>query len=105
MVQVPVDLAVALPVDRLDELCQRWKIEELAVFGSVVRPDFTAESDVDVLVTFAPDAPWSLFDLVHLHDELEGLFERKVDLVEETAIRNPLRKQEILRSKQTLYAA
>jgi len=51
---------LVVPIDRIAEFCRRWKITELALFGSVLRDDFRPDSDVDVLVTFAPDAPWSL---------------------------------------------
>ncbi len=73
--------------------------------GSVLRADFREDSDVDVLVTFEPDAQWSLFDLTTMQQELAEAFGRPVDLVEEAALRNPYRREAILRAKQTLYAA
>ena len=91
--------------EKLAEFSRRWKVTELALFGSVLRADFRAESDVDVLVTFEPDAQWSLFDLTTMQQELADTFGRSVDLVEEAALRNPYRRQAILRAKQTLYAA
>lgn len=75
------------------------------MFGSVARGEARADSDVDVLVTFDPDAPWSLMDIVRMQDELREIFGRKVDLVEEPAIRNPYRRRTILRDKKVLYAA
>lgn len=93
------------PSESLAELCRRWRIEELSVFGSVARGSERTDSDVDLLVTFDPDAPWSTLDLVDLREELAGLFGRSVDLVEERAIRNPYRKASILRDKSVLYAA
>lgn len=89
----------------LTEFCPRWQIEELAVFGSVARGSQRSDSDVDLLVTFRPDAPWSTLDLVDLREDLSGLFGRRVDLIEERAIRNPWRKASILRDKSVLYAA
>lgn len=56
--------------DRLDEYCRRWKIAELRVFGSAVRDDFRPDSDLDLLVTFGPDAEWSLLDHVAMEEEL-----------------------------------
>lgn len=91
--------------DALAALCHRWKIGELAVFGSVLRPDFGADSDIDLLIRFAPDAPWDLFDLVNLREELESLFGRSVDLVEEQALVDPYRRREILNRRQVFYAA
>lgn len=89
----------------LADICRRWRVAELAVFGSVARGAPRPDSDVDLLVTFRPDAPWSTLDLVDLREELVKLFGRRVDLVEEIAIRNPYRKASILRDKSVLYAA
>ncbi|MBM4194972.1 MAG: nucleotidyltransferase family protein [Gemmatimonadetes bacterium] len=96
-----------LPIsrDRIADFCRRWKVAELSFFGSVMREDFRPDSDVDVLVSFAPGADWSLFDLVTMQDELTTLVGRPVDLVEEAALRNPYRRTAIRRSKHVLYAA
>ena len=77
----------------------------MALFGSVLRDDFRADSDVDVLVTFEPDADISLFDLGAMQQELEGMFGRHVDLVEEAGLRNPFRRRSILSSREIVYAA
>lgn len=90
---------------RIIEFCKKWKITEFAVFGSVLRKDFRPDSDVDVLVVFADDACWSLFDLVHMQDELEAIFGRPVDLVEKDGLRNPFRRRAILNTREILYAA
>ena len=94
-----------LSEDQLAAFCRRWKIQELALFGSALREDFRPDSDVDVLVTFAPEAPWSLFDLVAMQEELEDFFGRPVDLVEKAALRNPFRRHAILKHQKVLYAA
>ena len=94
-----------VPQDEIDSFCQRWRVAELAVFGSVLREDFRPDSDVDVLVSFGPDARWSLFDFVTMQDELEALFGRPVDLVEKEGLRNPFRRHAILSSQEVLYAA
>ena len=86
-------------------LCRKWQVRELALFGSAVRPDFRADSDVDVLVTFEPDARWDLWELGEMAEELVGLFGRDVDLVEERSLVNPYRRRAILRDKQVVYAA
>jgi len=75
------------------------------LFGSVLRSDFRPNSDIDLLVTFTPDATWSLFDLIQMQEELEDLFGRPVDLVERDTIRNPFRKRTILGNLQVIYAA
>ena len=94
-----------VPKDRIAEFCRRWKIVELSLFGSVLRDDLRPESDVDVLVTFARDARHSLFDIVHMKDELRKIFGREVDLVQENLLDNPFRRREILRTKELIYAA
>lgn len=96
-----------IPIDRdqIADFCRRWKITELAFFGSVLRDDFRPDSDVDVLVTFAPGAQWSLFDLVEIQDTLSEMLGRKVDLIEKRGLRNPFRRYEIMRTKEVVYAA
>ena len=71
---------IEMPKEKIAEFCQKLKIVELSLFGSVLREDFRPDSDVDVLVTFAPDAQYSLFDLVHIEEELKEILGRKVDL-------------------------
>jgi len=70
-----------------------------------VRDDFGPESDVDVLVRFEDGAAWSLFDLVDMQEALAGLFGRAVHLVEAEALRNPFRRDEIMRTREVLYAS
>ncbi len=87
---------------------RRWKITELALFGSVLRDDFRPDSDIDVLVTFADDARWTLFHVVEMQDELAAIFGGDVDLVERRAIErseNYTRRNHILRSVETMYVA
>ena len=90
---------------RLDDFCRKWKVAELSFFGSVLRDDFRQDSDVDVLVSFEPDAGWTLLDLVSMQREIAEVLGRSVDLVEEAALRNPYRRSAILKSKQVVYAA
>jgi predicted nucleotidyltransferase len=99
---------IAIDHARLAELCRRWGIVELALFGSVLRDDFRADSDVDVLVTFAPGLTRTLFDLVDLQEELEAVFGRRVDLLTRDAVqssRNPFRRAAILGSAESVYVA
>ncbi len=94
--------------NKIAEFCRRWKVKELALFGSVLREDFRPDSDVDVLVTFEEDAPWSLFDIVHMRDDLSALMGREVDLVERSAVEkseNYIRRKHILGSAETYYVA
>jgi predicted nucleotidyltransferase len=97
--------SISIDRDRIADFCRRWKVTELALFGSILRNDFRPDSDVDVLVTFEPGAPWSLWDLSEMRRELEEIFGRDVDLVEKKGLKNPLRRQSILSAQQLLYAA
>ena len=94
-----------LPRSKVTDFCKRWKVTEFGLFGSVLRPDFHTGSDIDVLVTFAPDATWTLFDFVTMQDELIEIFRRDVDLVERDTLRNPFRRRAILNNLQVIYAA
>lgn len=94
-----------IDLDRIADFCRRWKVTELALFGSVLREDFRPDSDIDVLVTFEPGAPWTLWDLSRMRIELEAIFGREVDLVEKKALRNPFRRQAILANQRVVYAA
>lgn len=94
---------ITVPPDALEALCRRWRVRELALFGSAVREDFGPDSDVDVLVSFDADAPWSLWDLITMQTELAELFGRPVDLVEREGLRNPFRRQRILETRRVIY--
>ena len=92
-------------MDRVAEFCQRNRIQRLALFGSVLREDFTPESDVDMLVEFEPGARVGLA-FITMQDELSKILGRRVDMntfqgVEES--RNWLLKAEILGSAEVVY--
>jgi predicted nucleotidyltransferase len=92
-------IAIDYDKEKLRDFCRKWKVTEFSLFGSVVRDDFGPESDVDVMVRFADDADWSLFDEVHMEDELVEIFGRDVDLLTRRAVersRNPVRRESIL---------
>jgi hypothetical protein len=95
-----------IPDDALAAFCRRWKVTELALFGSVLRGDFRPDSDVDVLVTFDPKARWTLFEMVDMQDDLARMFGRRVDLISRRGVensRNYLRRKAILSSAETIY--
>ncbi len=99
---------ITLPGDHVAEFCRRWKIYELAVFGSFLRDDFRPGSDLDFLYSFAPEADWTLFDLVTLERELAAILERPVDLVERRAVEkseNWMRRRAILGTAERIYVA
>lgn len=99
-------MSVHMPIDRerIAEFCRAHHIQKLAFFGSVLRDDFRPDSDVDVLVWFAPEARVTLFDMVTLEEELTGILGRKVD------VRTPedlsgLFRQEVVEESEVQYAA
>jgi uncharacterized protein len=105
---VTAHVQIEVPRDRITDFCRRWRITELSLFGSVLREDFRPDSDIDVLVTFAPDTRWRLVDMAHMQEELEAIFDRKVDLGEKSWVErseNPIRRRAILDSLVPVYAA
>ncbi len=95
-----------IPIDasHIRKFCQRWKLAELALFGSVLREDFGAESDVDVWVDFLPDARPQFVDFEDMAAELSEIFGRPVDVVSKRGLR-PRVRDEVLRTSQVVYAA
>lgn len=100
-----MSLRIQVDRERIAEFCRKWKIAELALFGSVLREDFHSDSDIDVLVTFAPDGGITFDNRVEMLDELSMVFGREVDLIDRNAIRNPFRRHAILTAKEVVYAA
>jgi predicted nucleotidyltransferase len=91
--------------DMLESFCLKWRTTELSLFGSVLREDFRADSDIDVLVNFAPDARWSLLDISRMQDQLSAILGRNTDVVDIRGLRNPFRRREILSSREVVYAS
>lgn len=89
----------------LAAFCRRYGIVELWLFGSAARGEARPDSDVDILVKFAPDATTSTWDWPAMTDDLEVIFGRKVDLLSEGILRNPYRRASILASRKVLNAA
>ena len=87
----------------LAALCRRHQIRELAVFGSALREDFRETSDLDLLVSFLPDAKIGFLELARAQRELGELFRRPVDLVPKSGLK-PLIRDEVLASAEPLYA-
>jgi uncharacterized protein len=99
---------IDLPQHELAAFCRKWRITELALFGSVLRDDFRADSDVDVLVSFEPAAQWGLLDHVAMQEALSEILGRRVDLVSRRAIEassNRIRREAILASLEPVYVA
>lgn len=105
---MPVARLLDLERPEVASFCRRWKVRELAAFGSVLREDFRPESDVDLLVTFEPDANWGLLDQATMENELAELLGRKVDLVSRRAVEqstNWIRRKAILESAEIVHVA
>ena len=101
--QPPINQRIQASPAQIAAFCQRWQIIEFALFGSVLRDDFRPDSDIDVLVTFAADSRWSLFDWVDMKEELEALLGRKVGIADKEGLKNPYRRHEILQTHQVIY--
>jgi predicted nucleotidyltransferase len=103
-----INPALKLPLAAISQVCRNHRIKTLALFGSAIHEDFRADSDVDFLVEFAPDAEPGLTELFSLQQELERLVGHPVDLVERKAVeqsRNYIRRHHILRQVEPVYVA
>ena len=99
---------IGLPMNSIEAFCDRWQVEELALFGSVLRDDFGPHSDIDILIRFGTEHTPGLFGIAEMERELGDLFGRRVDLVTRAAIeesRNYIRRKAILESAQVVYGA
>jgi predicted nucleotidyltransferase len=95
---------IAIPQEALAEFCHRNHIRRLSLFGSVLREDFTPESDVDVLVEFEPEAQVSLLGEVRIEREMGEILGRKVDLVSRKYLSKYFR-DEVFAEEEMLYVA
>lgn len=94
---------LAIPGDQISEICRRYRIRKLALFGSVLRKDFGPKSDIDVLVEFEPESKAGLFALYDLERELSALFDgRRVDVNTPKSLSKYFRDQ-VLREAEALY--
>ena len=94
------------PIDakQLAEVCTRYGVLELSLFGSAAREETGPDSDIDLLVVFDPRTRIGLIGLGRLADELSELFGRPVDLVPKDGLKPSLRS-DVLSQARTLYAA
>ena len=100
--------AFDLPLEQIAEICRRYDVKQLELFGSILRENFLADSDVDLLVTFEEDSPIGLFEFADLQEELRALLGREVDLVSRRGVEkteNWIRRTEILKNTSSIYAA
>ena len=103
---------IEMNIDKIIALCKKYKVAKLWVFGSILTPHFNDESDVDFSVIFhyeqIPDLFLTFFDFIDelrhlLGRELQTLLGRKVDLIDETAVKNPYFRTELDRTKFLIY--
>ncbi len=97
-------LRIAIDRERIGAFCRKWKVKELSIFGSALRDDFGPASDIDVLVVCDEEAAWDVWDHLHAEEELKELLGRNVDLVSKAALRNPFRREHILRNREVIHA-
>lgn len=96
--------AIEIPQDRVADLCRRYKVLQLALFGSALRDDFGPDSDVDFLVEFDPTAQIGFLTLAKLQRELSAMIHRRVELVPKHGLKDRIR-QAVLASAKVVYAA
>ena len=96
---------ISLNYNDVIKLCKKYSIIELSVFGSSIREDFTKDSDVDILVSFEQKSQISLFDIIEWEREFSLLLKKDVDIVEKESLKNPIRKEKILSTREIIYAA
>jgi len=100
-------MPTAIEIDQaaIEAFCKKWKVTEFSLFGSVLREDFSADSDIDVLLDFDGPTGLSLFEWIEMKDELEALFGRPIDMLAKEGLRNPFRRESILNRREVMYAA
>jgi uncharacterized protein len=95
---------IKIPQQQIAALCQRHHIRRLALFGSILRDDFSPHSDIDVLVEFAPEARIGLFRLMNIQSQLSEMLGRKVDLNTPGFLSDRFR-EEVMREAEEQYVA
>jgi hypothetical protein len=97
---------IELPMVEIKAFCRKYGVAEFSLFGSVLRDDFTSDSDVDVLIALEPDGKMTLEKYLDMRDELSAMFGgRQIDLVQKRLLKNPFRRHEILATREVLYGA
>ncbi len=101
---MPLASPISVPIDQIAEICRRYQVRELALFGSAVRDQLGPDSDFDVLVEFAPGVHIGLYKFGALSDELAAVFGRKVDLVTKSGLK-PWVRENVLGEARVIHAA
>lgn len=95
---------ISVPQDAVAAFCRRNGVREFALFGSILRDDFTQNSDIDILVDFLPDTKVTFFRLADMENELRTIFQREIDLVLKDTLHRRI-AAEVLASREVLYVA
>ncbi|MFO7866384.1 MAG: nucleotidyltransferase family protein [Candidatus Aminicenantes bacterium] len=95
-------LQINIPEDKITDFCQRHRIRKLSLFGSVLREDFSPESDIDVLVEFEPGAPVGMITLAGMEIELSKILGHKVEMHTLKGL-NPHFRDEVLDHAEVQY--
>ena len=91
-------------IDRIKKLCEKYKVRTFSAFGSVVRDDYSEDSDIDFVVDFEETDPFKYTDLYfQLKENLENLLQRQIDLIEERGIKNQFFRKELDSTKVLIY--
>jgi len=93
---------LSIPHAAIRDFCRAHAVRELALFGSAVREDFGADSDIDVLIDLAPGARVGLVGLQKMRDELSRIFGRQVDLLTRSGLNRHI-QGEILRQAKVIH--
>jgi predicted nucleotidyltransferase len=96
---------IEVPTEKIKAFCNKYGVQEFALFGSVLRADFGPSSDVDVMLRFKPGHGFTFENTPDILDELEAIFGRCVDVIERGRIRNPIRRKAIMDNHRVIYAA
>ena len=99
-----IAIGIELPEAKVAEICHRYRVKELSVFGSAARGEMRPDSDIDLLVDFLPEARLGLLDLSAMTREFSALLGRHVDLAVRPALKPSIRV-EVLSDAQVIYAA
>lgn len=97
---------IRLPKRAINDVCRRYGVRKMSLFGSAARGEMRPDSDVDFLVEFMPDSKTSSFDMIDMQTELSALLgNRRVDLASPGILENPFRRRAILPDLKTVYEA
>ena len=95
---------ITIAPKKIKEFCRRYQVQRLALFGSVLRKDFRLKSDVEILVTFSPNARIGFLALARMQRELTELYHRQVYLVPVDGLKATIRDS-VLSNIEEIYAA